>query len=187
MIGHRTLLFAPNISINGTIDEQTVSFFLGRLASVREQGADMIVELNTMGGDADAARRIALEVRLFIRHSGRQAYCVGKTAVYSAGVTILAAFPRTHRYLTEDAVLLIHERRITKSITLDGPMRSNLQIVREQLSLMETAEKLEKEGFGELVEGSRLSADDLFDRAKDNCYMMADEALEQGLVAEILR
>ena len=82
------LLFEPNISINGVIDDNTVSFFLGRLQEVRRAGADMIVELNTDGGDADAARRIALEVRLFRRHSGRRTYCLGKTKVYSAGVTI---------------------------------------------------------------------------------------------------
>ncbi|WP_280812031.1 hypothetical protein [Mesorhizobium sp. L48C026A00] len=43
------------------------------------------MEINTNGGDADAARRIALEIRLFRQHSGRNAYCVGKTKVYSAG------------------------------------------------------------------------------------------------------
>jgi hypothetical protein len=39
------------------------------------------MELDTGGGDADIARRIAMEVRLFPRHGGRDAYCVGKTNV----------------------------------------------------------------------------------------------------------
>ncbi|MER8439938.1 hypothetical protein NKH36_32475 [Mesorhizobium sp. M1312] len=67
----RQLLFEPNISVNGLIDDGTVVFLLGRLEAVRQSGDDLIMELNTNGGDADAARRIALEIRLFRQHSGR--------------------------------------------------------------------------------------------------------------------
>ncbi|MBZ9991165.1 ATP-dependent Clp protease proteolytic subunit [Mesorhizobium sp. BH1-1-5] len=181
------LLFQPNISINGLIDDETVSFFLGRLESVRKDDQDMVMELNTGGGDADAARRMALEVRLFRRHSGRDAFCVGKTKVYSAGVTVFAAFPKRYRFMTEDAVLLVHERRMETSIALNGPMRSCIQIVREQLAMLETSEKLEMEGFRELVEGSSLSADELYQRATQNCYIHAADALGLGLVRDVLR
>lgn len=185
--GEDKLLFQPNISINGLIDDETVSFFLGRLETVRKNGQDMIMELNTSGGDADAARRMALEVRLFRRHSGRDAFCVGKTKVYSAGVTIFAAFPTQDRFLTEDAVLLVHERRMETSIALNGPIRSCIQIVREQLALLETSQRLEMEGFRELVEGSSLSADELYRRATENCYINAAEALSLGMIGGILR
>ncbi|CDX30207.1 conserved hypothetical protein [Mesorhizobium sp. ORS 3359] len=185
--GEDKLLFQPNISINGLIDDETVSFFLGRLETVRKNGQDMIMELYTSGGDADAARRMALEVRLFRRHSGRDAFCVGKTKVYSAGVTIFAAFPRQDRFLTEDAVLLVHERRMETSIALNGPIRSCIQIVREQLALLETSQRLEMEGFRELVEGSSLSADELYRRATENCYINAAEALSLGMIGGILR
>jgi ATP-dependent protease ClpP protease subunit len=181
------LLFRPNISINGLITAETLSFFLARLEQVRSSGEDMIVELNTTGGDADVARRIAMEVRLFLRHFGRKGCCVGKTNVYSAGVTILAAFPRECRFLTEDAVLLIHERRLDESISLKGPLKSCVQIVKEQLAMLETAERLEMEGFRELVEGSSLTSEELYDRATKNCYILAEEALGAGLIARILR
>ncbi|CDX20074.1 conserved hypothetical protein [Mesorhizobium plurifarium] len=181
------LLFQPNISINGLIDDETVSFFLGRLETVRKDGQDMIMELNTSGGDADAARRVALEVRLFRRHSGRNAFCVGKTKVYSAGVTIFAAFPKQNRFLTEDAVLLVHERRMETSIALNGPMQSCIQVVREQLALLETSQRLEMEGFRELVEGSSLSADELYRQATQNCYIHAAEALTLGMIGGVLR
>ena len=114
------LLFEPNLSINGAISQDTVIFVLSRLIDVRTSGKPLIVEVNTDGGDADAARRIALEIRLFREHSGQDAYCVGKSNVYSAGVTILAAFPRQFRFLTEDAILLIHERRLETSIELSA-------------------------------------------------------------------
>lgn len=180
------LLFEPNISINGSINEGTVSFFLTRLQDVRQSGQDIIMELNTNGGDADAARRIALETRLFRQHSGRQAFCVGKTNVYSAGVTILAAFPRPYRFLTADTVLLVHERRLDESVDLRGPIKSCIQIIREQLALLETAEQLEREGFEELVSGSSLDAEELYQRATKNCYIKANEALQLGLIERII-
>lgn len=180
------LLFSPNLSINGNIDDNTLIFFLSRLQEIRASQQDLIMELNTQGGGADVARRIAMEIRLFVRHSGRNAYCVGKTNVYSAGVTIMAAFPRQNRFLTEDAVLLVHERHISQTIQLSGPIRASIQVVREQLSLLETAEKLEMEGFEELVAGSRMSVDELYERATRNCYMYAKDALDQGLIAEII-
>jgi ATP-dependent protease ClpP protease subunit len=181
------LLFRPNISLNGRISEEaTLPFFLDRLQSVRDAGEDLILELNTIGGDADAAARIALEIRLFIRHSGRRAFCVGKTVVYSAGVTILAAFPRSCRFLTEDAVLLVHERQLDKSLELKGPIKACVQIVTEQLRMLETAQGQELAGFRALIEDSDLSLDELYAQASKSCYLAAREALGLGLIAEIL-
>jgi ATP-dependent protease ClpP protease subunit len=180
------LLFKANVSINGSITPDTVGFVLGRLEDVRAAQAPLIAEINTNGGDADAARRIALEFRLFQRHSGQEAYCVGKSSVYSAGVTILAAFARTNRILTDDAVLLIHERRLDTTLQLNGPIRSCLQIVREELALLETAQELELAGFQELVEGSDLTVDRLYEMATTNCYMVAKDALKHGLIGEVL-
>ncbi|WP_195909635.1 ATP-dependent Clp protease proteolytic subunit [Rhizobium tubonense] len=183
----RKLLFKPNISVHGPITDGTLSFVLDRLSEVRDSNEDLIMELNTTGGDADVARRIALEIRLFRRHGAHGAYCVGKTNVYSAGVTIFASFAPSSRFLTEDAVLLIHERRLEKSIDLNGPMKANIQIIREQLALLETAEKLEAEGFAELVQGSKLSLDALYDRLMNNCYMFPSEALKLNIIQDILQ
>jgi ATP-dependent protease ClpP protease subunit len=181
------LLHRPNLSLNGRISAETLSFFLEGLQNVRASNEHLVMELNTEGGDADIARRIAMEIRLFIRHADKDAFCVGKTNVYSAGVTIFAAFPRDRRFLTEDAVLLVHERRLDQAVQLCGPIKASIQIIREQLSMLETAHKLEMEGFRELVEGSKLSVDELYERATSNCYLHAEEALDLGLVAEILK
>jgi ATP-dependent protease ClpP protease subunit len=181
------LLYEPNIAINGPIDDSTVHFFLDCLQKVRTDGEDLVMELVTNGGDADAAGRIAAELRIFQRHSGHPAYCVGKSKLYGAGVIIFAAFPRQHRFLTEDAVLFVHERELEKSIELKGPIKSSIQIHRQELALLETAEQLEIAGFDELVAGSSLTADQMYQRALANSYIHADEAFTQGLVAEILR
>jgi ATP-dependent protease ClpP protease subunit len=187
VLADEELLFRPNISLNVSITADTLPFFLDRLNDVRRQGAHVVMELNTQGGDADVARRIALEIRLFARHCGRQAFCVGKTNVYSAGVTIFAAFRPETRYLTDDAVLLVHERHVEHQMQLNEPIRAALQTVREQLNLLERAHELEMEGFRELVAGSKISVEELYDRATRNYYLSATEALELGLISRILR
>lgn len=114
------LLFEPNARINGPIEQPTLPAFLESLGNVRRSGGALRLELNTQGGNADIARRIAGEIRYFLRGQGRTGHVIGKSCVYSAGVTILAAFPRQARFLTDDAVLLIHERHLTQSIDLKG-------------------------------------------------------------------
>jgi ATP-dependent Clp protease protease subunit len=180
------LLLEPTASINEPIRDSTLTSFLERLALIRSNNQDLVLELTTTGGDADVARRIALEVRLFSAHTGRMAVCVGKSYVYSAGVTIFAAFEKANRYLTEDTILLVHERRLEKTIDLSGPITANIQIIRETLSMLETAQRLEKEGFAELVKGSTLDIDGLFECAKKNCYFTAQQCIDYSLIAKIL-
>jgi ATP-dependent protease ClpP protease subunit len=179
------LLFEPNVWINGLIEQKTLSTFLESLANVRRSGEPLMLELNTEGGDADIARRIASEIRYFLSE-GRTGYVIGKSYVYSAGVTILAAFPRETRFLTDDAVLLIHERHLTKTIDMNGPIEACLQIVREQLSLLETSKKLEMEGFREFVCGSDISVEDLLESARKNCYMHAAVVAKHRLIGKVI-
>lgn len=186
MDAQTTLLFEPNIRIFGPIDNATVWDVLNKLEEIRKTDAPVVLELTTQGGDADAALRIALEIRLCRRWHGRQTHFIGKTNVMSAGITIMSAFPRECRALTDDTELLIHERRMTKTINLEGPMGSNIQILREQLALVEAAERVERRGFEDLADGSTLSADEIFRRAKENFYLTAHEAYDLGLVASVI-
>ena len=174
------MLFEPNLSLNGAISEQTLIFVLSRLDAIRSSGDPLIMELNTNGGDADVARRVALEIRFFAKYSGRKCVCTGKSTIYSAGVAVFPAFPKHARYLTEDAVLLVHERRLQSSLELNGPIKSCLQIAREQVNFLETAERLETESFEELVAGSQMSLGELQSQLVSNCYMTASEALRKG-------
>jgi ATP-dependent protease ClpP protease subunit len=180
------LLQAPNVRIYGPIESKTVWDVFDQIAKAKSGDGALVVEVNTEGGDADAARRIALEIKLFRRATTRPTHFLGKTIVYSAGVTIMAAFAKADRFLTADAVLLIHERRLDKTLELKGPIRADLQIVREQLAMLETAEKLERDGFAELIEGSNLTEEELYKRATSNCYLTAQESLELGLIGGIV-
>ncbi|RWC26398.1 MAG: hypothetical protein EOS27_25375 [Mesorhizobium sp.] len=180
------LLVGSNVQINGRIDDQLFLNFMKQLGGVRANDEDLILELMTQGGDADTARRIALEIRIFQTYSGKDAYAVGKTAVMSAGVTIFSAFECADRFLTQDATLLVHERHIEKTFTLQGPIKSCKQIIREELAALDTAERVQREDFEHFVRGSDMSAEDLFERAKDNCYLTAQEALDLRLIARII-
>ncbi len=186
MTNPNEFLFDPNIRIYGPIDGQAVRDFLDQLDRVRQDRRPITLELTTNGGDADAARRIALEIRICREHHGLATHFVGKTAVMSAGITIMAAFPRNCRYLTGDTLLLIHERRLNKTIEFDGPVRANLQIANEILAELKAAEAIERSGFAELAAGSALDADELYERAKTNLYLTAHEALEQRLIEAVL-
>lgn len=180
------LLFEPNVWINGLIDQSVLTPFLEGMAKARRNNMPLMLELNTQGGDADIARRIASEIRYFLAEPDREGYVIGKSYVYSAGVTILAAFPKHCRFLTDDAVLLVHERHLTKSVDLNGPIEACLQIVREQLSLLETSKELEMEGFRELVAGSAMTVEELLKEARKNCYMRAAKAEKNGLVQKVI-
>ncbi|MEI4482678.1 MULTISPECIES: hypothetical protein [unclassified Phyllobacterium] len=186
MLADTTLLYQPNIRIAGNISSGTLWDVLNALAQIRLTNEDLVLEVMTEGGDADIARRIALEISLFIRDSGRAAYFIGKTIVYSAGMTIMGAFPAPNRFATKDTTFLVHERRITKSVNFDGPMRAMIQIAKEQVALLETAHRLEWEGFEDLAKGSLIDAETLYERAKENYYLSSDEARELGLIARLL-
>ena len=182
----RELLRSPNVQLYGPIGDQSVRDVLQQIQSVLKGQDPLVVEMTTEGGDAEGGRRIALEIRLAREWHGRETIFLGKTVVMSAGVTIMAAFPRADRYLTDDTVLLIHERRIRKTLEIDGPMRANLQIVREMLAQLESAQRTEREGFAELAAGSAITAEDLTERATTNFYLTAREAFELGLVAAVV-
>lgn len=177
---------SPNVSLYGPIDDAAVKETLKQIEAVRNGDQPLVFELTTEGGDAEGGRRIALEIRLLRTLAKREVFFLGKTVVMSAGATIMGAVPNTHRYLTADTVLLIHERRLQKTLDLNGPIKANLQIVREMLAQLETAEKIERQGFEEIAAGSKLSADDLYRRATENCYLTAREALDLGLVAGVI-
>src|SRR5690606_20949780 len=115
--------------------------------NAEKKDGPLILCLTTLGGDPDAARRMALEVRLLHEKKGRDIYFLGKTTVYSAGVIVMAAFPKQYRFLTDDAVLLVHERRIKKDVKFDGPMRNNIETAEEALAEFRNAQMIEKRDY----------------------------------------
>jgi ATP-dependent protease ClpP protease subunit len=179
-------LASPRISLLGEVDEQMVDKFLGLLRELDGDEGDLAIEVTTLGGDAEMARRIVLEIEaLRARRRGRIVF-LGKTVVYSAGTTIMSAFPCTDRYLTSDTMLMIHCRQLQKTIELDGPMRGSLPKVEALCSQIKTGMAIEEENFRRLVDGCDVDFDTLIEKALYNWYLTAAEALKLRLVAAVV-
>lgn len=180
---------APDISILGAIDEVAARKLRDKLQGLESNPADgaVTIEVTTLGGDAEIARRMTYDIRCAReRLHPRRMVFLGKTTVYSAGVTLMSAFPREDRYLTADAMLLIHCRQLDRSVEVSGPMRASLPKVEALLHQIRTGVGIEMEHFECLIEGSSVELDDLLERALYNWYLSADAALERGLVAAIV-
>ena len=95
----------PDIRLLGAVDEGLVQRFLEQAGKLQGDGP-VVVELTSIGGEADTARRLAQDVRMLAQR--REVFILGTSYVYSAGVTVLAAVPASHRFLTPDTVLLVH-------------------------------------------------------------------------------
>lgn len=176
---------APDIRLFGKVDEAMLSEFFRQQAEV-PGGKPVVVELSTSGGNADVGRRIAEEVRLW-QDGGTQVFFLGKAYVFSAGITIMSAFPPAHRFLTADCELLIHERKMKKDLHLEGALRGCMSAVNDLLAEIESGQRLERQGFAQLVAGTRLSAKDIEDKVyHKDWYLPATEALEIGLVAGLI-
>ena len=183
---HPAILDRPQISLVGEIDKFTVERFLDQLGKAEAAGGDIALEVTTLGGDPEMARRIMLEVdRARARLPGRFLF-LGKSVVYSAGATIMSAFPRGDRWLSEDAMVMIHCRKLDKTVELSGPIRSSLPQINALKAQIETGIMLEERNFRRLIEGSNVSLDEVFERALFNWYLTAGEAVERGLVSGIL-
>jgi hypothetical protein len=180
------VLDRPTLSLTGEIDSQATRDFLGALREAEDGEGDLAVEVTTLGGDAEMARRIVLEIGLCRKRTGRRFLFLGKTVVYSAGVTIMSAFPREDRWLAADAVLLIHCRHLEKTIEVSGPMRASLPELDALRAQIDNGLKLEQENFRRLIAGSDVGMEELWEKAVRNWYVDAEEALNRRLVAGIL-
>ena len=178
----RARLARPTIRLSGPVGHPMIASFLDQLLPVLQVEGSILVELFTDGGDAEIGRRLAEEVRLLRRQHRRDVWFLGKTLVASAGVTVMAAFPKEKRWLTRDAALLIHGRRMTKDLHLEGPLGSCRRVLEEMIADIDHGLRLEERGFAELIEGSNVAADEIARRAYGGWYLSADEALALGLV-----
>ena len=159
--------------------------FCQQLASCPDTGT-LVVTITTLGGDPEIARAMGDDVRLLRDFQNREILFLGKVAVYSAGATFMAAFPVEHRFLTKDTRLLLHERQISKTINLNGPLRMVVASLKAALHEIETSIDIEEEGFRELIEGSSVAFEELHEKAPENWYIGAQEARDLGLVLDVI-
>lgn len=181
------LLKRPQIRLSGPVNDAMLHKFLDEFDRALETGGPIVLELTTSGGEADVGRRIAEDIRIQTERGGVEMLFLGKTAIFSAGVTIMSAFPCERRFLSKDGYLLIHERRLQKDVHLNGALRSVEGVIRDLLAEINSGQRLERDGFEDLVRGSKLDIEELYQHVlKENWYLSAAEALKLKLVAGIL-
>jgi ATP-dependent protease ClpP protease subunit len=177
----------PAILLAGTVDEQMYAQFREQLDQAPGEGL-VVIELSTLGGDPEIARMIGEDMRFHSANgpADRRFVFLGKTAVYSAGATLMSFFARGNRYLTRGTRLMIHERQMHKQLAIEGPLTSAIDIVRASLHEIEAAIAIQNEGFANLVEGSALTLEQLLQKTPNNWYIEAQEAKALGLVEDVL-
>lgn len=184
----KAALAKPQIALMGEVNQAMATKLRDGLRE-QDSGDDgpVVVEITTVGGDAELVRRMSRDVDEARKSlAPRRLVFIGQTMIYSAGTTLMSAFPKEDRYLSEDAMLMIHCRQLTKTVELDGPIRGSLPRVKALLHQLETGIALEAEHFERLIEGSAISMDELLEKALFNWYLPAAEALQRGLVAGVV-
>ena len=183
--GRMRLLANPNIRLYGHVDEAMYKVFREQLRECPDEGP-LALAITTLGGDPEIARTMADDVRLLREHDEREILFLGKVAVYSAGTVVMAGFPIGDRYMTENTRMMIHERSLTKSLDLSGPLRGALAQVHQVLHQIEESIRIEEEGFRSVVKGSKVKFAEVRDRAPNAWYIDCHEAEKLGLIAGVV-
>ncbi|HEY0053526.1 MAG TPA: peptidase S14 [Caulobacteraceae bacterium] len=176
----------PAILLAGSIDQAMYGRFREQLDAAPEEGL-IVCEVGTLGGDPEIARMMGADVRF---HAGvepeRRFVFLGKAAVYSAGATFMSFFPRRNRYLVSGTRLMIHERQMSDSVRLAGPLTSCPAILKAKLHEIEHSILIQNEGFASLVEDSKVTLEEVKARALTNWYIEAEEARALRLVEGVI-
>lgn len=181
----KAALASPNVSLHGEVNEAMLARWIELTLPLRGGKGPLVLELSTVGGDAEVGRRIADDVRL-LRDAGSVVRFLGKTTVYSAGATIMGGFRRAERWLARDTVIMVHGRKLSKSLTFEKALRAERPGVEALLAEIDQGIRIERVEFGKFIEGSDISLQEIEDRTIINWYLSAEEALKRGLVAGIL-
>lgn len=176
----------PSIMLSGEVGYPMYELFRNQLATALDQQL-IVIELSTLGGDPEVARMMGEDVRF---HSDLQQdkrfVFLGKAAIYSAGTTFMSFFAKPNRYLTRGTRLMIHERKLSKTLQIEGPLTTCVATVEATLNEIKASIDIQNEGFENLIRGSQVTMEDVLRRAPSNWYIEAHEAQTLGLVEAVL-
>ena len=81
---------------------------------------------------------------------------------------------------------MIHERKLDKTLQVNGPLTSCVASVKALLHEIEHSITIQNEGFENLVRGSAVSMNELLRRAPSNWYLEAEDAKALGLIRDVI-
>ena len=176
----------PAILLSGQVNDAMYDNFRRQLDAAPAEGV-VSLELSTLGGDPEVARMMGEDIRFHSELTpDRRFVFLGKAVIYSAGTTFMSFFARPDRYLTRGTRLMIHERKLSKELKLDGPLTTCVASVRAALNEIECSIEIQNEGFASLIRGSRVTMEEVLRRAPANWYIEAYEARELGLIEAVI-
>jgi ATP-dependent protease ClpP protease subunit len=176
----------PAILLSGFVDYDMYRDFRRQFDQASEQKL-VVIELSTLGGDPEVARMMGEDIRFHTKMTpDRRFVFLGKAVIYSAGTTFMSFFARCNRYLTPGTRLMIHERKLSKELTLNGPLTTCIATVKAALNEIECSIEMQNEGFANLVLGSSVTIDEVLRRAPSNWYIEAAEAQTLGLIEAVI-
>lgn len=179
------LLAVPHVQLHGPVDDAMYDSFKAQVAAAPTEGP-LVVSITTLGGDPEMGRAMGADIRLLRDYTGREMLFLGKVAVYSAGATFMSAFPVEKRFLTRGTRLMLHERSMTSTVNLSGPLTTLPATLRAKLHEIEESVKIQEEGFRDIVRGSGVTFEELQSKAPSNWYIEAEEARDRGLVLDVI-
>lgn len=176
----------PRVLLAGPVDYDMYRAFRGQLDAAPAEGL-VVVELSTLGGDPEVARMMGEDIRFQTEiRPQRQFVFLGKAAIYSAGATFMSFFATPNRYLTRGTRLMIHERKLEKTLQVSGPLTTSVASVKALLHEIEHSIAIQNEGFENLIRGSQVTMDRVLQEAPANWYLEAQEAQTLGLIAGVI-
>ncbi|MDB5694719.1 MAG: peptidase [Sphingomonas bacterium] len=179
------LLATPQVQLSGNVDYGMYAWFKQQVHNAA--GDDpLVVSLTTLGGDPEVARAMADDIRLIRDYTGRETLFLGKVAVYSAGATFMSGFPAANRWLTRGSRLMLHERQMTSTLNLNGPLTTLRYTLEAKLLEIEDSIRIQDEGFRALVHGTGVTFEELKRKAESAWYIEAEQARDLGLVLDVI-
>lgn len=176
----------PAVRLSGGVDYAMYVAFRGQFDQASDKKL-VVVELSTLGGDPEVARMMGEDIRFASEMSpDRRFVFLGKAAIYSAGTTFMSFFARSNRYVTRGTRLMIHERKLSKELKINGPLTTCIATVKATLHEIESSIVIQNEGFENLIRGSKVTMEQVLEKAPCNWYIEANEAMALGLIEGVL-
>ena len=175
----------PAVLLSGSVDYDMYKDF--RRQFDKADAELVVIELTTLGGDPEVARMMGEDVRYASEHSPDRTFVfLGKAAIYSAGTTFMSFFVKQNRYLTRGTRLMIHERKLSKELKINGPLTTCIATLKATLNEIEASIEIQNEGFQNLILGSSVTMEEVLRRAPCNWYIEAEKARSLGLIEAVL-
>lgn len=177
----------PVIVLSGDVNSTMVMALRQGINKLRERDeTTLFVYVTSTGGDP-ACGRVLFQTLRQLRLLGQyDIYVVAMGAVISAGLYPFLAVPVEKRLALRDTRIGIHLSQAQLNIAVFGNAQMRVDLLRERLSEAEAALHSNELMIEHLAEGSKFSRNDLWELALRYYEPSPEEAVEKGLIGEIL-